>query len=190
MGNPSAGERLIGWYGGVAEKNLSTRPDFVRNWLLLGFQAMRGKVHLAPYGNLLPSGNHGYQLFMDSVVGALANFDNAVVTSIFTPNEIFHALEARPVTAEAVASFASGAQAEGGFIAAAEGRGIPETYCSYHRILMGMATSGVLGKPRMLASCSVACDANNLTFKTLGRFWDVPHVYVDVPYDVSRDSAL
>lgn len=42
----------------------------------------------------------------------------------------------------------------------------------------------------MLASCSVACDANNLTFKTLGRFWDVPHVYVDVPYDVSRDSVL
>ena len=55
---------------------------------------------------------------------------------------------------------------------------------------MGMATSGVLGKPRMLASCSVACDANNLTFKALGRFWGVPHVYVDVPYDVSRDSAL
>lgn len=190
MAGGSAGERLIGWYGGVAEKNLSTRPDFVRNWLMLGFQAMRGKVHLVPYGDLLPSGNHGYQLFMDSVVGALADFDNAVVTSIFTPNEIFHALRARPVTAEAVASFASGAQAEGGFIAAAEGRGVPETYCSYHRILMGMATSGVLGKPRMLASCSVACDANNLTFKALGRFWGVPHVYVDVPYDVSRDSVL
>ena len=190
MAGASTGERLIGWYGGVAEKNLSTRPDFVRNWLMLGFQAMRGKVHLVPYGDLLPSGNHGYQLFMDSVVGALADFDNAVVTSVFTPNEIFHALGAHPVTAEAVASFASGAQAEGGFIAAAEGRGVPETYCSYHRILMGMATSGVLGKPRMLASCSVACDANNLTFKTLGRFWDIPHVYVDVPYDVSRDSVL
>ena len=190
MAGPSAGERLIGWYGGIAEKNLSSRPAFVRNWLMLGFQAISGKVHLAPYGDLLPSGNHGYQLFMDFVVGALADFDNAVVTSVFTPNEIFHALGARPVTAEAVASFASGAQAEGGFIAAAEGRGIPETYCSYHRILMGMATSGVLGKPRMLASCSVACDANNLTFKTLGRFWGVPHAYVDVPYDVSRDSVL
>ncbi len=68
MAGGSAGERLIGWYGGVAEKNLSTRPDFVRNWLMLGFQAMRGKVHLVPYGDLLPSGNHGYQLFMDSVV--------------------------------------------------------------------------------------------------------------------------
>ncbi len=180
----------MNWYGGVVEKNLLTRPDFVHSWLMLGFQAMRAKVHLAPYSDLLPSGNHGYQLFMDSVVGALADFGNAVVTSIFTPNEIFHALGARPVTAEAVASFASGAQAEGGFISAAEGRGIPETYCSYHRILMGMATSGVLGKPRMLASCSVACDANNLTFKTLGCFWGIPHVYLDVPYDVSRDSAL
>ncbi len=59
MAGASAGERLIGWYGGVAEKNLSTRPGFVRNWLMLGFQAMRGKVHLAPYGDLLPSGNHG-----------------------------------------------------------------------------------------------------------------------------------
>ena len=44
MAGASTGERLIGWYGGVAEKNLSTRPDFVRNWLMLGFQAMRGKA--------------------------------------------------------------------------------------------------------------------------------------------------
>jgi benzoyl-CoA reductase/2-hydroxyglutaryl-CoA dehydratase subunit BcrC/BadD/HgdB len=53
-----------------------------------------------------------------------------------------------------------------------------------------MALSGVLEKPRMLASCSVACDANNLTFKTLAKLWDVPSVYVDVPYEISEDSIM
>ena len=73
---------------------------------------------------------------MDSVTRALGDPRGAVITSIFCPNEIFHALGVHPATAEAVASFASGAQAESGFISFAESRGVPETYCSFHRILM------------------------------------------------------
>lgn len=61
--------------------------------------------------------------------------------------------------------------------------GVPPTYCSFHRALLGTASAGVLAAPRMAANCSVACDANNLTFKTLGRLWDVPHPYVDVPLE-------
>ena len=36
----------------------------------------------------------------------------------------------------------------------------------------------------------MACDANNLTFKYLGNLWGTAHVYIDVPYEVSRDSAV
>lgn len=157
---------------------------------MLGFEAMRLKVRHVADPRLHASGNEGYRLFMDSVVGGLEDLPHAVLTSIFCPNEIFHALGLRPVTAEAVASFASGAQAEEGFAEAAEARGIPETYCSYHRLLMGMALSGVLEPVRLLASTSVACDANNLTFKTLARHWGTTNVYLDVPYEVSRESML
>jgi benzoyl-CoA reductase/2-hydroxyglutaryl-CoA dehydratase subunit BcrC/BadD/HgdB len=40
----------------------------------------------------------------------------------------------------------------------------------------------------MLASCSLACDANNLSFKALSQLWGIEHTYVDVPYDISEDS--
>ena len=188
MASPSLGDRVIGWYGDVAARNLEQHPGFVRGWLMTGFRAMQAKTDHVPDRTLLPSGNEGYALFMDSVVDALGDVDREVITSVFVPNEMFHAMGLLPVTAEAVASFASGAQAEGAFIANAEGRGIPETYCSYHRILMGMALSGVLRSPRLLASCTVACDANNLTFKALAKHWGVPHYYVDVPEDVSAES--
>lgn len=184
------GDRVIGWYGEVAQKNMVRHPLLVRRWLMAGFELMRLKTRYVDDRTLFPSGNEGYRLFMDSVVGALADMPRCVVTSVFTPNEAFHAMGLKPVTAEAVASFASGAQAESGFAEVAEGRGIPETYCSYHRILMGMALSGVLEPARLLVSTSVACDANNLTFKTLASLWDARHVYVDVPYEVTRDSML
>ena len=112
---------------------------------------------------------------MDSVVGTLANFDNAVVTVSSPPNEIFHALDAHPVTAEAVASFASGAQAERRLYLRSRGT-------RHSRRFAPTIASSWAWRPRacwasrMLASCSVACDANNLTFKALGRFWSVPRV--------------
>jgi benzoyl-CoA reductase/2-hydroxyglutaryl-CoA dehydratase subunit BcrC/BadD/HgdB len=111
-----------------------------------------------------------------------------VLTSIFLPTEIFQCLGMHTITAEAVAGTTAGAHAERGFAAYAEQTGIPETYCSYHKVLMGMASSGVLEKPRMLASCSLACDANNLSFKALSQLWGIEHTYVDVPYDISEDS--
>lgn len=182
------GDRVIGWYGGVVERNLETHPAFARAFLMAGFHAQELKVSHVPFRELQPSGNRAYALFMQSIVGALDDPGSSVLSSIFMPNEIFHALGLKPMTAEAVASFASGAQAERGFLGAAEGRGVPETYCTYHRLLMGMADTEMISPCKMLASCSVACDANNITFKTLARRWGVPHAYVDVPYDVSEDA--
>ena len=189
MANKSMGDRVIGWFGNVAMNGIPKNPAFTRRWLMTGFSLMTAKGRIAPSRALHRSGQMGNDIFMDSVTSALADPDHAVYTSIFCPNEIFHALGAHPVTAEAVASFASGSQAEAGFTAVAEGHGIPETYCSYHRILMGMAMSDVLRRPRMLASTSVACDANNLTFKGLAHRWNVPHFYLDVPIEVTLDSV-
>lgn len=190
MPERSLGDRVIGWYGSIAQANIDRHPAFVRRWLMMGFEAMKLKTRYVADHALYPSGNEGYRLFMDSVVDALADPPRCVITSVFTPNEVFHAMGLKPVTAEAVASFASGAQAESGFTEFAEGQGIPETYCSYHRILMGMALSGALDPVPLLASTSVACDANNLTFKALASLWDARRVYVDVPYDVTRDAML
>ena len=188
MAERSLGDRIIGWYGDIAAKNLDARPQFTRDWLMLGFRLETKKVEVAPDKRFLPSGQHGYALFMSSVVDAMRDAENSVITSIFTPTEIFRALGLKPVCAEAAASFVSGAQAESAFLAHAEGTGIPETYCSYHRALMGMASSGVLRPRKLVASTSVACDANNLSFKMLASRWDAENFYIDVPYDVSEEA--
>lgn len=182
------GDDIIAWYGRVAEDGLSTRPAFVRRWLMAGYQAMAAKSRILGDRRFLPSGRQGYSLFMSRVVRAMAEPDHSVVTSIFTPNEIFHALGVFPATAEAIASFASGAQAEHGIIGAAEEHGVPETFCSYHRTLLGLAETGVLEAPRMLAATSLACDANNLTFRRLADLWHIPLAYLDIPYELTEDA--
>ncbi len=188
MPKDSAGERLIGWFGGVAAENLDEHPTAVRHWLMTGYRLMTQKSLLAGDRRSLPSGRRGYALFMRSVVDAMADPAHSIVTSIFTPSEVFLAMGVKPMTAEAVASFASGAKAEGAFIGTAEATGIPETYCSYHKALMGLATSGVLEPRPMVASTSVACDANVLTFRALQHSWGCERSYVDVPSEVDETS--
>ncbi len=182
--------QIIAWYGDQLDQHIYDAPDAVRWWLQLGFNLTDAKHTVLP-----DRGNHRFgqtatKICLDAVTMALNDFSEATVTSIFMPSEPFIAMGVHPVSAEAIANFSSGAHAERGFVSYAEESGIPETYCSYHKVLMGMALSGVLEKPRMLASCSVACDANNLTFKTLAKLWDVPSVYVDVPYEISEDSIM
>lgn len=52
---------------------------------------------------------------------------------------------AHPI-AEALAEFTTGAWAEEGFVRAAEQAGVPETYCSFHKVLIGSAMVGSLAK--------------------------------------------
>ncbi len=183
------GDRVVGWYGRVAADKLEKNPGFVSGWLDFGYKLMTEKSKRLPDGNLHPSGQKGYALFMQSVVDAYTDPDDSIVTSIFLPTQIFRALGVKPLTAEAAAAFVSGAQAEDAFLANAEGAGFPETYCSYHRALLGLVNSGVFAPRKMVASCSVACDANNLTFRELQRRWDCERAYIDVPYDTSDDSV-
>ena len=187
-----AGESWVGgiidWGGNLLSEYSTNAPDTVRWVLNKSFDAVRwGTKHL-PNRKKLPSGQTGSRIALESVTRALDDFGNAVVTSIWLPSEPFLAMGTMPVCAEALAGFVAAAKSEAGFAAEAEACGIPPTYCSYHRVLLGMAASNVLESPRMLASCSVACDANNLTFKALSHYWGTPHFYVDVPYETDEAS--
>ncbi|MGN0055547.1 MAG: 2-hydroxyacyl-CoA dehydratase subunit D [Atopobiaceae bacterium] len=180
--------RIIDTYGNLIGQHIGDAPDGVRWWLDFAFNAERVKVNALPELNVMPYQRQAAAIALDSVTDALNDFQHAVVTSIFLPNEVFLAMGLKPVTAEAMSGFTTAAHAESGFVTAAEEAGVPETYCSFHKVLIGLAKSGVLEAPPMLASCSVACDANNLTFKVLGSHWHIPHVYVDVPYETDDES--
>src|SRR5699024_8743897 len=57
----------------------------------------------------------------------------------------------------------------------------PESYCSYHKLLLGLAESGVMPAPLCVLNTSLACDANQLTFRRLAQHYQVPRFTVDVP---------
>ncbi|MCI1933947.1 MAG: 2-hydroxyacyl-CoA dehydratase family protein [Atopobiaceae bacterium] len=183
-------QAMLDWYGDVVGAHIKSSPSFARSWLSFGFAWTRWRTAHVQDHRLYPCGNYAARICFDMVSQAFSRTHELVLSSIFLPTEIFQALDLPAVTAEALAGTTGGAHAERGFVSYAEESGIPETYCSYHKVLIGMALSGVLEKPRMLASCSVACDANNLTFKTLAKLWDVPSVYIDVPYEISEDSIM
>lgn len=177
-------------YGDIVGHALEVSPALARVAIRTGFDFTAWKSAHLPDKTRPLWAQLNAKTFFSHLTQGLDHPDNAVATSIFLPTEIFQALKVLPLCAEAVAGTCAGAHAEQAFLKNVEGHGIPETYCSYHRVLMGLATSGTLVAPRMLAASSVACDANNLTFKTLAHVWDVPNFYVDVPYEVSKEAVL
>lgn len=188
MAGQSLGSRVVDAFGSAVNQHVDDAPEGVRTALGFAFNAERLKVEYFPERNLMPFERDAARITLETVTDALNQPDKAVITSIFLPSEPFLAMGLKPVSAEALAGFVSAAHSESGFITQAEQNGIPETYCSFHKTLMGLATSGVLQPSRLLASCSVPCDANNLSFKALSYLWDSPHIYVDVPYADSSDA--
>ena len=181
--------RVLDWFGTTVTDLVDERPDISAYWLTKAFEVKRFQTRHLPERDQLPAGREGARVALEGVTGALEHPDEAVLTSIFMPTEIFQAMGLRPFAAEALSDFITGAHAEEGFVRMAEQRGVPETYCSFHKILLGAAAARVLAPPRLIANCSVACDANNTTFKWLATTLDSPHVYIDVPYEYDEDAC-
>ena len=181
--------KVVNRFGNLVTDLVDERPGLTSSLLLRAFEAKRLQTQALPERAQLPSGRIAARVALEGVTGALEHPGEAVLTSVFLPTEVFQAMGLRPLTAEALSDFITGAHAEEGFVRAAEQRGIPETYCSFHKVLLGAAAAKVLAPPRLIANCSVACDANNTTFKWLSRELGSPHMYVDVPYEYDEDAC-
>ena len=113
----------------------------------------------------------------------------SAVVNIFMPSEIFCALDMPIMAPEALATYVVNTASERVFIDRAEEGGAPDTFCSFHKVLTGMAETGVMKRPAMVASTSLACDANQLTFRHLASLWNVPHAMIDVPQSADEDAV-
>lgn len=113
----------------------------------------------------------------------------SAVVNIFMPSEIFHAMDIPIMAPEALATYVACTAAEQIFLDRAMEAGASETLCSFHRCLLGMAETGVMKKPLFVANTTLACDANQLTFRQLAQKWNVPHVVIDVPYEPCDEAV-
>ncbi|MBE6723068.1 MAG: 2-hydroxyacyl-CoA dehydratase [Ruminococcaceae bacterium] len=123
------------------------------------------------------------------IIRPLEHPQESAMVSLFTPCELLQTFGMAPMFPEALSAYLSGAGAERGFIDAVEKRGIPETFCSYHKILLGAAETGVLPKPRFIFNTTFACDANTLSFRRLAEFYGVPHFVLDVPFEQDETAV-
>ena len=182
-------QRVVERLGSVVDEQALANPHAARRLLLAAFKAKRLQTRYLPERRQPAWGRLVSRIALEDMVGPLDHPQRSVLTSIFMPTELFRAAGLLPYAAEAVAGFFSAACAEQAFITEAEGSGIAETYCSFHKTLIGAERLGVIEAPELVASCSLACDANSLTFKRLAGDWGVARSFIDVPYEVSEDSV-
>ena len=179
---------LVEKFGKLIDREAATHPDRCRRLLLTGYRMFGWKLRCKSDPRLPASRQYLAQLLNHAVVEMLSHPEQSALVSILLPCEPLHVLGIRPMCAELYAAFLNGADAEKPFVEAAEAAGIAETYCSYHKALMGSALTGVLPKPGFIVNTSLVCDANNLTFRALSEHYGIPQYYVDVPLRRSEES--
>ena len=123
------------------------------------------------------------------MVAPLDHPDRSAMVSLFTPCEMLQVLGLYPYSCEGLGCFLSGAWAEKAFLKYAESEGLPETFCSYHKVFIGAAERGLMPKPQFVINTTLACDANLLTFRRLAEFYQVPQLVLDIPYEQDEDAV-
>ena len=124
-----------------------------------------------------------------SLVRGLRHPERAVCVNIFMPCEMLHAMGLTPMFPEGLSVYVACTACQHVFAERAEVSGIPESFCSYHKTMLGMAETGVLPKPLMIAGTTLACDANQLSFRRLAALYPAPLTIIDVPGRADDDAV-
>ena len=117
----------------------------------------------------------------DTLIRGMNQPQHAVMVNIFMPCELMHAMGLTPMFPEGLSVYVACTACQHVFAERAETSGIPESFCSYHKTMIGMAESGVLPKPLLIAGTTLACDANQLSFRHLAAHYPAPLTLIDVP---------
>lgn len=180
---------IIKTFAGLIEVQMARNPAGARRLLLAGYRAQRLALSLKPDKKLPPSKQYAAQAVMDMVIQALAHPENAALVNIFVPCEPLAAAGITPYSAEALSGYLAGTKCEKIFLEHTAGEGVPETLCSFHRIFIGAADTGLMPKPKFMIYTNLACDGNMITFPYLKRKYEIPAFFIDVPYEKSEDSV-
>jgi len=122
--------------------------------------------------------------YWDSVLHARESGKKIVwVPFNFSPR-IFHAMDIIPVCVEGLDSMLMMLK-EGiePYLDLAVERGVPDTLCSAQRGVVGLFEAGVIEPPDLLLNGALGgCDPNSKIFEYMAEKWDIPILFLDVPY--------
>ena len=179
---------VIEKFGGYVSGLVREHPERARKLLVTAYRGKKLQLDHFPEKTLSPARQFMARESMKAILEPLRHPERAALVSIFMPCELLQAFGIHPMFAEAMSCYINGAMAEKGFVEYAESCGIAETYCSYHKVLLGGILSGVIPRPGFVVNTSLVCDVNNLTFRRAAEHYGIPWRYIDVPYERSTES--
>lgn len=179
---------IIDKFGELVKSRIVEQPGSANSLLYYGYYAdyIKNKFTKA---SQLPHQSYGAAITNRVIRAGMKQSEKTALVNVFFPCEILHAMNILPQFVEGAASYLNGARAEKGFIDFAEKSGIPKTHCSYHKTLLGAYKSKVLRASAFVATTSMACDANTLTFRDVAEISGAPYFIVDVPKTRSAESV-
>ena len=180
--------KVIDQFGKIVGNTLPEHPETVLRLLRAAYGASGLQARYLPNHKLLPHQRYAALVSNRAIRAPLANPRNSAVVNLFLPCEILQAMDITPQFTEGLAGYLNGAGSERVFIECAEKSGVPGTFCSYHKALLGAALSGMLPKPSFVVNTTLACDANLCTFRALADHWQIPHFTIDVPDACNRET--
>lgn len=180
---------VIDSFANFIYKKIPNQAEDARKWILRSYKAFGWYQKHFPEKGMPKSKQYLANVSMDFMIKGFSHPEEAALVSLFMPCEILQAFDIPVMCAEMFSTYLNGAHSERAFVEQAENAGISETYCSYHKVLMGAAKVGVLPATKYIINCSLACDANNLTFRTLSHMTGSPQFYLDVPYKKKEESV-
>jgi hypothetical protein len=122
--------------------------------------------------------------YWDEILHARENGKKVVwVPFNFSPR-IFHALGILPVCVEMLDSMLM--MLEEGiepYLDLAVERGLPDTLCSAQRGVVGLFEAGIIEPPDLLLNGALGgCDPNSKIFEYMAEKWEIPILFLDVPF--------
>lgn len=110
-----------------------------------------------------------------------------VYLNVFTPVELFYAMDIFPVYPENHAAICGARKVTTDLASAAEGMGYSMDLCAYARCDLGWIKTGMsptfgLPKPDLLVVSNAQCGTLTKWFEVLSRKYDVPMFLIDVPH--------
>lgn len=173
--------KAIEIFGRHIYKSAQRNPDRTRRELALVYRASGLQCKYFPSKALLPARQYMQWAASDAVVKPLGQPQQSAIVSLYLPCEILHAMGIHQMFPEALACYLAAAGSERIFIDTAENHGIPKTFCSYHKVFIGLVETGVLPKPKFIINTSLVCDANRLSFRRAAEYFNIPQFMIDVP---------
>lgn len=181
--------KIVETFGKIIQDECDKNSAAARKLLLAGYHAQNLRWKTVPGKRVSKAAQLASVETMNSMIAPLAHAERAAMVSLFTPCELLQVAGLHPYSCEGFGCFLSGTHAERAFLQHAENEGLPETFCSYHKVFIGAAEKGLMPKPRFIINTTLACDANLLTFRRLADFFGVKQYVIDVPYGQDEEAV-